>query len=1214
MSDKPRNTGMFAIVPDSFEYWAVNAAADAKGYNEKIIKQLDDPAVGERQHIPVAIPSPFARIDLVKTAFDNIAQTNELAAEAEVYDTNNPNTTRYINISKLSTELKSYEKIKNVIASQEDERLVSQSLDIAELMFNIKELSIEKQIKIIIWKKEEEIKKLKESNRKEYENFAEVLDLYLKLDKDVYNFDDMDNLAIIKYNSIVIGCTSPVTLFFATENEVPQEIKNIKLSEKLFDAPCPLYKRSKEFQKYYYSMFYTLFPGGEKMKSIHNYLEKNKEKCKNIDVNDMCKNSENANKQLEDIAELYKYNDEQTITFLRGKSLYTKKPSISTDFEINASFNVTTKPLVLQNHLEPYEKYIYLNGNTWDKNIKVPYKDSRELEERTLPNTGSGSLNDGGRKYPYLTVGDFLEDYLFELPYKINFDKYYCIGDKSNKKSYLLPLTSKFFEYFKTEDIGDKCKIEIKEDKNLVNFILTVPVSNKNNSEYNFVKLIRKYYFKQKANIDENSNEGGIVILPAGLTLFPFIKISDEMKKEVIFDTSMRQDNLYRIQLIDCDQGKNNNNIELSFFKSGKNELLGKKYSKRTKKCKDNAGSTYYSCGDFDYIQISYADNNAIVLPKWKKYTGESEKEYLFAIDFGTTNTHIEYANEKIRLAEKEYDVDKKTIPFVINFETMQIATLHYRDYGNDNDPKGSESIAANLGALGGDTGIDNLDDIEILIWHEFVPDIIGDDKINSFKFPQRTVIAKTEGANGEVMELGKYNIPFIFEKTSKIYENSRIVTDLKWDDKETSDNEEVVAVFFNQLLMLIRNMVLKNNGKLSNVKFIAFYPSSMNADRKTKILEKLESYVKYYFGDGILLELLMESFAPAYYFKAKYSLDAHSAPILTIDIGGGTTDVAVFISNKGEFAPKCLTSLKFAGDSLFYGKSPLVEAAKESNKNIKNELSNAKYSNFSSQAIAAYMFAREKDENKFFTKILEQPKNRLAFVYFYCAIMYHIAEWLKDSFDSDYPFPDVISFSGMGSQTLSIVDFEKDPKKQKVLQRLTEEIFKLVSGKESLPRDRLKILMDKNFKKETTCKGGLVYLEDSASNEGRMDIEALQSVLYCWSEVEKIDKLTNENTKECFDKLTSYVKAFGEKFIKLMETDFDDNGTKFIERLEVSAYMGCIRDVVKNVEKIKSSIIEEANKLKKTEKIPYSLFFAPIRQQIFDYLKTVNFKSESME
>ncbi|MBL7837484.1 MAG: hypothetical protein JNM67_08210, partial [Bacteroidetes bacterium] len=195
---------------------------NSDAYSDKEIEAIKDPEGGSEISLPTAIPSPFARIDLVKTAFRNIAK---------------------------SPNLKAYTKDGNVVSGKDDEKLVSDALDLAEMLFNID--SIKDKIKIIVWDKDSEIEKLKSSSYNGHRQLAETLELYLDQDKESYNFDLLNRLYLVEYNHKIIGCTSPATLFFATANDLSHaQIKLTKNDVTFDDEYTPLYERDSEFQKY----------------------------------------------------------------------------------------------------------------------------------------------------------------------------------------------------------------------------------------------------------------------------------------------------------------------------------------------------------------------------------------------------------------------------------------------------------------------------------------------------------------------------------------------------------------------------------------------------------------------------------------------------------------------------------------------------------------------------------------------------------------------------------------------------------------------------------------------------------------------------------------------------------------------------------------------------------------------------------------------------
>jgi len=236
------------------------------GYGDNEIKVIKDPEGGKRaeRDMPTAIPSPFARFDLVAVAFKSIAGTGDLRA------------------SSIGTD---------VIASKDEERLVSHTLDLAEIIFDKRKYGDNLEISAF----DCSINNLKGvigDNRQpvKYRRFVSSLVLYLEQDKNTYNFDHMDSVFLFKYKNVVIGSTSPVTLFCPTANNVlDSETKDYAVVElgdqrKAFSEDFkPLYERSPDFQKWFHCLarLFKVREGvslrEEAMASLEAYAEKNEE-------------------------------------------------------------------------------------------------------------------------------------------------------------------------------------------------------------------------------------------------------------------------------------------------------------------------------------------------------------------------------------------------------------------------------------------------------------------------------------------------------------------------------------------------------------------------------------------------------------------------------------------------------------------------------------------------------------------------------------------------------------------------------------------------------------------------------------------------------------------------------------------------------------------------------------------------------------------------
>src|SRR5690606_937762 len=80
------------------------------------------------------------------------------------------------------------------------------------------------------------------------------------------------------------------------------------------------------------------------------------------------------------------------------------------------------------------------------------------------------------------------------------------------------------------------------------------------------------------------------------------------------------------------------------------------------------ATSQYYVLKqEFDLIRVSMkgADASGIIIPLWPPFM-PGNRRFSFAVDFGTTNTHVEYKVD-----------DGPVRPFDVTPQDAQIATLH---------------------------------------------------------------------------------------------------------------------------------------------------------------------------------------------------------------------------------------------------------------------------------------------------------------------------------------------------------------------------------------------------------------------------------------------------------------------------------------------------------------------------------------------------------
>lgn len=1073
-------------MPRVFDYSgrSGNDWTKTNAYGDIEIDGIRDPDGGSGVILPTAIPSPFARIDLVKTAFRNIAKSRE--GRLRAYTTPDG----------------------EVLASRSDEKLVSDCLDLAEILFNYDSLS--RDIKIIPWHKDNEIHALKNGSD-EHRRLGETLELFLHQDSDAYNFDKVNRLYIIQYRNTVIGCTSPVTLFFTSAGDLSEAQIRISNQDTAFDGNYnPLYNRDPEFQKYLYLLFKANPILRRSLRDFDNYLEENlkelgqRNRTLYDQIHALDPNTFHANYMELDTG------DSGSIVEVLGVGLRKRNPNImqetisQSDFVIRATKPINGRaPLVLQDNFHRPWKYI---NDAWNANTKVPaVAPESALEQRILPDTQF--------KYPYLTVSDFLEPHLVRMVYPINHNKFFdgnlSIEHGLEAKGYLLPLKRQFFDYFSTDDLllsgpGKPQLSMVQTVGNAVRVSLKIPVKKANE----YITFERTYYEKSIDSPSEEYNNKGVVVEHEfGLTLYPFIRLDNPQLKP-----------FYRVQVIDRNLfGSFKNGLyNISYFSNDNTQSAkNTKFKIRTSKNSDSLqpGTGYYVVEEnFDIVQISYNEISAILIPKWKIVI-EGQSQFSFAIDFGTTNTHIEYKQD-----------NDSPRAFEIGSEDVQIATLF--------DPLNSKEA------------ILKAKDLKELIDLEFIPEAIGFK--SPYRFPHRTVIAENKLVNHKstTYTLADFNIPFYYEKSEIFSRNDNLIPNLKWAQKDEV-NDRRLYHYLEKLIMMIRNKVLLNNGNLAQTRLVWFYPSSMTSFRLSSLTDQWNILFRQYFGDSANSFRLSESLAPFLYFQSTGRIPGSYQPVVSVDIGGGTTDVVVVQNG----TPILVSSFRFAANALFGdGYSTQGNAAANGligkyskifldlfSRNGRSEMEailKDLIGNNRSEEINAFLFSLAQNKNLndpntygYSKKLFTDQDLKIVFLYFYTAIIYHLAEIFKAK---NWELPENLIFSGTGSKVLNIL--ERDPQKRGGnLAKLTQKVFELLLGK-SNNQNSLNIRTDEHSPKELTCKGGLMATDLQLNR----DIDSLKAT---WSGISDIG--FNEFSYADLDfenkeKVVEHVKVFNQFFLDL--------------------------------------------------------------------------------
>lgn len=1092
-------------------------------YSQNNRDTIDDPDGATASHEITSIPSPFARIDLVKTAFKEVCKPDSKTRKVDL----DGNTIFH--------------------------KMVSDSLDVAEIFFNLDKYKSD--IEVIKWDPKEMIDELISSNISGHQYLGDALKKYMASDALTYNFNKLQNIYLLNYINgpeeiNIIGATSPATLFFSNANDLSY-VNNIYFGEdRPFDAAFqPLYKRDREFIKYLFALRNSIPNFADIFPEVDDYLtETFKVLTDQAFKNDLRALSSTDIDNFATISVQYlQQNDYVEVLGYQLRKKSAQQASGTSDFTIHTTITTPLSPMVLP--VETGNRYSLLKYTTaqWGKDNAAPYFDPQpDLSQRTLPNDGSLA--------PYLTISDLLEDTVVRVPHKFNSENYFDgnIKDTIGEYSYLLPVKPLLFEYFTADELRGNMpdgrpmiEMEVLAGNLGVKVLLRVPI--KGNGNISYVEYTRKYYSSRAADISQN--QGGIKEFEFTGFVMPCIKFNDASQA------------IYNISCVQPGSA----NYELIFFNGGQ------KVTPKSIKCRDNSRQIKLIADNyllennlFDFIQIrNNSGHCGIILPIFKPQ--QSIETFQFAIDLGTSNTHIEF--RKGHEQPKAFSFTQKERPICEFFVPTR------------NDEGNLEDLIAQTD----------------LIEKDFIPDEVGQ---RDFRLPTRTVLsaAKTVNWNDVIDPFTLVNLPFTYDKRANLtYNNYKC--NIKWGNGE---DLSVMEAYVKCLMLIIRNKVLINNGDLQRTSITWFYPISMAPKRLQHLRRTWQDAYTKYFGDGAIHNMT-ESAAPIQYFFQRY---ATATNLVNVDIGGGTSDIA-FASDK---RITHVTSFRFASNSLFQNSftdsddtNGIVDLYKSKVQKILVEKEFSELiSIFDSEAnthpanMASFLFSLKdnsipKDagvDSKAidFNYILQQDeKFKIVFIIFYTSIIYHIAHIIK-RFDMEVPRH--ISFSGNGSKVIKIIT--DDPR---LLAKYTKKIFEEILGR---PYGKvLEILgMERDSNpKESTCKGGIIGSEDEDLRDKIIVLKSDGSGIVTPTDT------YNAITSSYKQRVISSVEQFFDFTLNTMNSVFNFDDNFGVERASIEI----AREVVRRDLPIylDNGIQQRINESEQNATIEETLFFYPIKGAI---------------
>ncbi len=1010
-------------------------------YGKGIVDNIDE-TTAKRNEI-TSIPSPFARIELVKNAFSKIIPGSLNNYTAEQVKTFLHGTSIY-------------------------NKTVSDTLDVAQIFYMYP--SMKDKVQILIWDRFNDLQALSDSDDGQHQLVGKTLEMFLQQDgtavRDPYNFTKLQKIYILRYigpNSRgiqhIIGATSPATLFFSTANDNNDISKHLCFgTDYAFDGEyASLDQRDPAFIEYLFILKYSNKDFDKLYPEVSEYLEAvymvlpNTLKTTIQGIQTACTNFNGQGSYVDTQYQKldFKLNGiQQNTVEVNGMQLHCKTVQVqgNSDFEIKPTTNIVTRPLVLPvNGGNVYSKWTYY-GSAFGDQHRVPYYDAQPLNQRNLPGIGV--------QYPYLTISDFLDDKIIQLPGAVNSSDFFDgnINTTDSSKGFLLPIMPAYFDYFTLKDLmgttpSGKKTIEITPVAgNGVSVTLRIPVKN---GEIEYDRI-----YNVSAKADKATNKGGIVMCNPSTTVgvMPPVKFANAAEAH------------YRIVVMS--PFNINKDCSCEFYDSG-NGIFQSDYVVRNVTDQNDIRSKVYFLEnkEFDAIRVTIATDvkvsaekvaTGLLIPIFKQPTNNNTA-FSFAIDLGTSNTHIEYRDSP------------NSMPRAF-------------DYANT-EPQ----ISLVCGTVD-----------DILRQHisaEFLPEAVGNN--SPCHFPMRTVLSEDKtnsGWNektgtGSYIALGNSSVAFMYNKSDTGDKYNEYKTDIKWSTDANA--EEDIRCYIESLMMMIRAKVINSGGSISQTKIRWFYPVSMSTFKQNLFAQVWQDAYNKYFNGGTGLDSITESIAPYSYFQQTMPSVTN---IVTIDIGGGTTDIVVADNN----GVQLITSMRFAADAIFG--NPLVNVTKGAPLNglikyfipsfatklrslsrTSKMFTDKTLNNGNSSEVASFLFSLVENEEvkasgitgvDFNAELAKNTHFKIIFFIFYTAIIYHLAQLIKAK---DLTPPANIAFSGNGSKIVSVLGNAKS------LQLLNQTIFRLVYEADVA----INYISAGKEPKEATCKGGLMIGNPPANVDG---------------------------------------------------------------------------------------------------------------------------------
>ncbi len=1055
-----------------------------------------------------SIPSPFARIYLFDTAF------------------------RLVKNDLLPRELTLYHV------------LVSHCLDMLELLF---QAGNSPDLTYRVWNRSERLAVLNSktntgpsvtggtATRHAHQVLAKALDLDLRGD-----LANLQQFILIYYKGALLGGTSPLTLVFTSPNwEQERQNKYVDLPKSTTGRAffqneyIPLSERDSAFVTY----LRRLYDGynGQLLGGFKDYLYKaffDSPVALPVEPNTSLDNFEpisiggesNSPLQVLPGLALYKVREASLLEDIEQGSDFVMQPTV-THYQREARSGAPTgvrKPLALASRMDVAGRYV--KNTPWNPQTVVMRSALNNLAEgglladRLLPGVDNV-------RYPFVSTDDFLEDFLIRMPFKINNSRF--VTGLTGDCDFLLPVRKEYFNFFRLEDLQRQLIIreESRGIDRVITAALTIPIRNN-----------RTVTFRKEYNLAKPET---VLDFRSGLAFFPFYRIT-------VPEPDWQRLNQYTVMLADWSEYEAGfkSATSVQFYQMtgivGGQPLSVAPPEPRTPKA-DQPASYYYKVPQaFDLVELRLEKQGipyrGLVVPQFTLIDQKGFKNFTFAVDFGTSNTHIAYSDsatgniepKPLTITNSKTNLDK---------DELQMVTL--------NKPYEGYEAKTMYDKYGLKVGYGSLPQMEALIRREFVPAIIGRDTGSPFVFPLRTTVYEKSGFsdNGDNL-FSKINLGFNIDLEQGSTGVNHYITNLKWlFENQPGDtlNRPRVRAFFETLLLLIRNKVVLNQGNVTQTRVVWLAPSSMRALTEESLVQEWKHAFEAVFGTtrNFQERPVPESLAPYFYLVKQEGVKSF-ADAVNVDVGGGTTDIMLFMRQQEKYLN---TSFRFAGYDIWGG--GLDEQGHPSHRKdngfVKNylayqrTLSQVRGPEFTtldtfvqtpeltSEDIVSLLF-KYNDQFKFIQSIQDsKPAMRLVLYLHYSALVYHLVQLIESH---GLQLPRYLTFTGRGSQYLGMLG---SPAR---LITFTKMLFKAYTTL-PIPPD-FEVVQAAN-PKETTANGAVLF-ENAGADKAQYERRETSS--YWGQELDKPTAFEYRRTKigeargqaAFHDSVLTNVKSFLEK------------------------------------------------------------------------------------